>query len=503
MFFVFSSGSVGGFAMLLVCFAFLLSNARASIRVVDLGKEYQSRTDKYVGLQMKEGMEYDARLQTIPGDEHFCGSTKYNVTVPEDGVPVALLVKKGLCSSAQKAEFASRNIYPRGVVKILIIDGEIRIHDNGKGKYKHKHKYKRHHTYDTEDDHDVDDDDDDDDDDDAEYLNEVQNPSLPYYNNGDDRKVTMAKKRGDDISVALLHISYRTGDELVDLLLNEDPSVKSAGGTRVTVDDVSPPMTGAVVVVWTLVALVLSILLCCCMANALEDILDAQEAETEVVVRRRPRRQRLTVDQVRKYPEGFFDGTRLVYDDDEEEDDDAFHDETDGGCLCSQKSKSKSKSKSNLIRPTTNSMDACTICLDDYEVGDRLRCLPCGHAFHADCIAKWLIERSATCPLCNLNLYEEEVDEDEDENENNEEDGTVEPSLVSSGDSSLGSWWRAIVRAFRQQNRTELESMEALTESLLPHREETSVEATPGGIAIETTPSDDEDSNPVRTADDV
>ena len=74
-------------SLLLLCSLNCFSDA--SIRVVNLGKEYPSRPDRYVGLQMKTGVEYGARLQRIHRDfdQHLCGREHWNVTVPGDGRP--------------------------------------------------------------------------------------------------------------------------------------------------------------------------------------------------------------------------------------------------------------------------------------------------------------------------------------------------------------------------------------------------------------------------------
>ncbi|KAJ2886950.1 hypothetical protein H4R27_000273 [Coemansia aciculifera] len=42
----------------------------------------------------------------------------------------------------------------------------------------------------------------------------------------------------------------------------------------------------------------------------------------------------------------------------------------------------------------------CAICLDDIHVGHVIRNLPCPHVFHAECIDRWLLCQSSTCPLC-------------------------------------------------------------------------------------------------------
>lgn len=43
---------------------------------------------------------------------------------------------------------------------------------------------------------------------------------------------------------------------------------------------------------------------------------------------------------------------------------------------------------------------ACTICLEDYIVGEKLRILPCCHKFHANCVDTWLTSWRTFCPIC-------------------------------------------------------------------------------------------------------
>ncbi|KAJ3043646.1 E3 ubiquitin-protein ligase rnf13 [Rhizophlyctis rosea] len=48
------------------------------------------------------------------------------------------------------------------------------------------------------------------------------------------------------------------------------------------------------------------------------------------------------------------------------------------------------------------SSETCAVCLCEYEDGEMLRELGCGHAFHCECIDQWLTKQSSECPLCKI-----------------------------------------------------------------------------------------------------
>jgi len=61
------------------------------------------------------------------------------------------------------------------------------------------------------------------------------------------------------------------------------------------------------------------------------------------------------------------------------------------------------------ITTYTDTMDlgddpSCPVCLTPFENGDRLRLLPCKHAFHQPCVDEWL-NRNASCPVCRRTIF--------------------------------------------------------------------------------------------------
>lgn len=53
----------------------------------------------------------------------------------------------------------------------------------------------------------------------------------------------------------------------------------------------------------------------------------------------------------------------------------------------------------------TRSYSECAICLSDFEAGDKITSLPCGHFFHlTGCVKEWLKNHARTCPTCRADI---------------------------------------------------------------------------------------------------
>lgn len=69
------------------------------------------------------------------------------------------------------------------------------------------------------------------------------------------------------------------------------------------------------------------------------------------------------------------------------------------------KASAEAKKKEELPFANANAQTMCSICLDEYEVGEQVRTLPCYHQYHKGCIDPWLLNVAALCPICKRDLF--------------------------------------------------------------------------------------------------
>lgn len=309
------------------------------------------------------------------------------------------------------------------------------------------------------------------------------------------------KKKPDDgdITVSVLHVTYATGYYLQELLLREYPSVQSAGGTVVELTGDSPSTKGEWKRTIWLCLMIFMIMSCSlCFLSVISSFFEITQP-VEHHVNRPRRQQRLTPWQVReKFPVGVFDGNQINFglpvsrhcnNDSENPMDDSNANEANTSLLLSAEGDRPALGPS----PVVVTDETCAICLDDYELGDKLRSLPCQHTFHSKCIVKWLTERSATCPLCKIDLYESDDEEEETPSRPNtlfSSWGSVPPEALQAAPSqpqpvrptetteerwyrrgrALGDWGRSLLfqRRHSRQPPTQTNATTSLTEPLLP-----------------------------------
>lgn len=85
--------------------------------------------------------------------------------------------------------------------------------------------------------------------------------------------------------------------------------------------------------------------------------------------------------------------------------------------------------------------ETCCICLDDFTDGDKLRILPCDHAYHSKCIDSWLVKHKRICPQCRKRVFERGTGyNSSDSEENNERAPLLGASAGRPGPSGGGTF---------------------------------------------------------------
>lgn len=369
----------------LIIFYWTLRSCYATIVILENNYSYESQPALF-GRRFSPNMKYRARLQQIDEDPYLCGGytdvpstfeeqqTKYefsvgtttyqqhplpppHVQVPSDGSSVVLLAKRGKCSFETKARTAMTAL-PKSVVKFLIV-----------------------------------------------YNNESSEDLSP-----------MSAANPQGINIGLLFISLQSGQEIIKNMThgshsNNNDIHNASGGLLLLMDSDSPwgpynyffdDQDGWIALLMFSGVIVMSIFCGCllvgCQAGYIRRegniIIFGSPPATNMTTLFRDTDSQLsssllTEEQVLALPQIHYWKIDHPWIDPKEQ---------------QQPSGEDSPSTEMLVPSYLEGIVMCSICLEEYEVGEQLRLLPCKHCFHTDCILPWLTQRSPMCPLCKCDI---------------------------------------------------------------------------------------------------
>uniref|UniRef100_A0A224XNQ8 Putative e3 ubiquitin ligase n=1 Tax=Panstrongylus lignarius TaxID=156445 RepID=A0A224XNQ8_9HEMI len=84
--------------------------------------------------------------------------------------------------------------------------------------------------------------------------------------------------------------------------------------------------------------------------------------------------------------------------------------------------------------------ETCAICLDDFIEGEKLRILPCSHAYHCKCIDPWLTRNRRVCPMCKRKVFAQNEQISDNDSMSDDDDHT--PLLRSAQRTHGGTFTR-------------------------------------------------------------
>eukprot|EP00591_Stephanopyxis_turris_P005338 CAMPEP_0195523450 /NCGR_PEP_ID=MMETSP0794_2-20130614/22663_1 /TAXON_ID=515487 /ORGANISM="Stephanopyxis turris, Strain CCMP 815" /LENGTH=465 /DNA_ID=CAMNT_0040653457 /DNA_START=129 /DNA_END=1526 /DNA_ORIENTATION=+ len=369
------------FVMLIIC---VLPKLTDAMIVTKSGSKYDSMPAAF-GKAFAAHVEIKARLQIISDDLHLCGgrhdnanddeyalfselndddvrirerkeavvwSSSSKIIPPSDGSPVALLAKRGECSYESKARVASE-LFP--IVQYLIVYDQ---HPPQRDNAGHR----------------------------------VTEPPLIVMKSYDPSFLNH--------KLGLLYISNLAGSSLLHHIRSSTDQTKADGGCLVELNGEVPwqpnQPDGWVMGLFMMLSMFATVWLCCNTGYIRSDgsviiIGNAHRGTGGPNSDRHNQIPLLTMEEVTELPELEFHTSGIS----------TNTDSNNGDEECP------------LINTPNKSGDAghfdmtsCSICLEDFQQGDKIRCLPCNHVFHSDCIVPWLTKNQSTCPLCKEDLLD-------------------------------------------------------------------------------------------------